>query len=193
VIRQLSGTLIHRGTSEVVISCDGVGYGVVVPSNTPLPPAGERVTLWTHLRVREDALDLFGFASRDELELFESMQGIHRFPAKSALAVLSHLGVEGFLRAVSSGDVDALTTIPGVGKKTAQQLLLEIRGHIDLTKLPESRSAKSDLDDAGLALVELGYAESEARDRVAAVRREHTSVTDVAEILKLALQRGTKR
>jgi holliday junction DNA helicase RuvA len=136
VIRQLAGVLVHRGANEVVISCGGVGYGVVVPSNTPLPPAGERVTLWTHLRVREDALDLFGFATRDELELFESMQGIHRFPAKAALAVLSHLGVEGFLRAVSGGDVDALTKIPGVGKKTAQQLLLEIRGQIDLSKLP---------------------------------------------------------
>lgn len=192
MIRQLSGILTHRDTSGAIVSCGGVGFSVEIPSNTPLPPMGDRVTLWTHLRVREDALDLFGFATRDELELFETMQGIHRFSAKSALAVLSHVGVEGFRRAVASGDLDALTRIPGIGKKTAQQLLLEMRGQIVLSRLPESRGETNDLDDAALALVELGYTVSDARDRIAAVKRDNTDVTDTAAILKLALQRGRK-
>ncbi len=187
MIRQLNGTLVHKTAEEVVISCGGVGYAVEMPSNTPLPRIGEHVTIWTHLRVREDALDLFGFASREELLLFESMQRIRRFPAKTALAVLSHCGVDGFRQAVASGDLDALTRVPGIGKKSAQQVLLEMRGQIDLGSLPPAVTGTA--DDATLALMELGFTESEARGRVEKVRVENPEMTDPAEIIKIALRK----
>lgn len=187
MIRQLTGALIHKSVSEVVILCGGVGYAVETPANTPLPAIGERLTLWTHLRVREDALDLFGFATREELLLFESMQRIRRFPAKTALAVLSHCGVDGFRRAVATGDVDALTRVPGIGKKSAQQVLLEMRGQIDLSALPGAEVKST--DDVTLALVELGFTEAEARVRSEKARAEHPQAKDPAEIIRIALRK----
>lgn len=188
MIRQLNGILAYKSADEVVVSCSGVGYALVVPSNAALPNIGDKVTFWTHLRVREDALDLFGFLTREELLLFEAMQKIQRFPAKTALAVLSHCGPDGFRRAVATGDLDTLMRIPGIGKKSAQQVLLEMRGKIDLSALPGDDAA-SGLDDPTLALIELGYSESDAKVMVARTRRDNPAVSDAAEIIKLSLRK----
>lgn len=184
MIRYLEGRLIHKSEGEVVVSCSGVGYALAIPSNTRLPEVGSNVAFWTHLRVREDALDLFGFATRDELSLFEAMQKIQRFPAKTALAVLSHCGPEAFLRAIATGDIDALTRIPGIGKKSAQQVLLEMRGKIDIDALDQPPSS---LDDAALALVQLGFSESDAVSRVARARKENPDAA-TEDVIKRALR-----
>lgn len=187
MIRRLSGTLVDRTPDAAVVSCGGVGFAVHVPKNAVLPPLGSEVTLWTYLRVREDALDLFGFLTADELELFELMQKIRGFPARTALAVLGHCGIEGFRAAVAGGDLDALTAVPGVGKKLAQQLLLDLKGAIDLDELRKPKSSEK-LDDATLALMELGYREEEAIARVQRVREEHKGIKEAAEIVRLALK-----
>ncbi len=191
MIRQLTGRVARKDGNSVVVAVSGVGFLLEVPASTRIPPEGETVTLWTHLRVREDALDLFGFGTPDELELFEAMIGVTRFPAKAALSVLSHVGVEGFRRAVAKGDVKALTGAPGVGSKTAQQLLLELRGKIDLEELPETKRGKGEpLDDPTLALIELGVPEPEARLRVKKARESNPEIEDTAEIVKIVLKKG---
>lgn len=188
MIRQVSGSLVHRSAEEVVVSCGGVGYSVNVPGNTILPEIGGTITLWTHLRVREDAMDLFGFQTREELMLFEEMQKIQRFPAKTALAVLSHCGIDGFRKAVASGDLATLMRVPGIGKKSAQQVLLEMRGKIDLDALPGDEPSP-DLDDPTLALIELGYSERDAKNRIASIKKESPEITDTAELIKIALRK----
>lgn len=187
MIRRLSGTLVQRGKDEVVLSCAGIGFLVSIPSTTPLPAVGGELTLWTHLRLREDAADLFGFATLEEHLLFESMQKIRGFPARTALSVLSHFGVDGFRQVIIRGEVKPLTEVPGVGKKLAQQLLLDMRGAIDLEELKTPASSKPQ-DDAVLALMELGYRENEATERVARVRGENKGVKDLAQLVKLALR-----
>jgi Holliday junction DNA helicase RuvA len=191
LIRRLEGTLVLRDAESVVVSCHGVGYLAEIPANTPLPPVGGRVELWTHLRVREDALDLFGFAKLEELRLFEAMLKVKRLPARAALAIIAHCGIEGFQKALGDGDVDSLTRVPGIGRKSAQQILLEMRGKIEFDALP-SAGGGAVKDDATLALIELGYSEAEARERVAAIRKADPSVTDPAEIVRMALARGRR-
>jgi len=191
LIRRLEGTLVLRDAESVVVSCHGVGYLVEIPANCPLPPVGGKLELWTHLRVREDAMDLFGFARLEELRLFEAMLKVKRLPARTALAIIAHCGVEGFRKALAEGDLALLTRVPGVGKKSAQQILLEMRGRIELDALPAA-SGGAIKDDAILALIELGYGEAEARERVATIRKENPKALDPAEIVRLALMRGRR-
>lgn len=191
MIRRIEGTLVLRDAESVVVSCQGVGCLIEIPANCPLPPVGGRIELWTHLRVREDALDLFGFARLEELRLFETMLKVKRLPARTALAIIAHCGVEGFRKALADGDLALLTRVPGVGRKSAQQILLEMRGRIELDALP-AISGGAIKDDAILALIELGYGEAEARERVAAIRQENPQALDPAEIVRLALMRGRR-
>lgn len=189
MISCLRGSIISRDESAVIVMCGGIGFHVNVPNPSSLPDVGNEIILWTHLRLREDAADLFGFQTRVELDLFESIQKIRGFPAKAALRVLSVCGVEGFREAVLQGDIKSLTAVPGVGKKLAQQLLLDLRGEIEMTELGAKKSSSPKVrDDAVLALVELGFGDEESRRRVEAVRREHSEVVDDAEIVKLALR-----
>lgn len=165
MIGRLSGTLLEKHPPQIVIDVNGVGYEVDVPMSTlyHLPATGERVTLLTHFAVREDAQQLYGFLSATERDTFRQLIKISGVGPKLALSVLSGLSVADLAQAVALQEAGRLTKIPGVGKKTAERLLLELKG-----KLAEEIGAGGAVAARGAggdvlhALVALGYSEKEA-------------------------------
>ncbi len=135
MIGSLRGTILHRSTKgEVVLEVGGVGYRVTVPPAT-LAHLGERgatALVHTHLAVREDSLTLYGFASRDERDCFEALIGAHGVGPALALAILSVHGPASLRQALADGDLDALCLVPGVGRKTAARLMIELKSRLDL-------------------------------------------------------------
>lgn len=130
MIGRLRGQLVHVGDETILVETGGVGYEVQVPASTRqiLPPVGQEVILWCRLYIREDDLRLFGFASLVERELFDHLLSINGVGPRLALAVLSTYSPARFFQAVARNDLGALTRIPGVGRKTAERWLLELRG-----------------------------------------------------------------
>lgn len=168
MIARLKGTLIEKAPSAVIIDAGGVGYEVFIPLSTfyDLPAPGAPTTLHIHTRLREDSLRLFGFYSQQEKQIFEVLIGINKVGPKLALAILSGLPFEELWAAVSANDVARLSSIPGVGKKTAERLALELRdklappeGHPGGTAPTSSNPTR---DDALSALVNLGYKKPDA-------------------------------
>lgn len=165
MIGRLSGMLIEKNPPQVLVDAQGVGYEVEVPMSTfyVLPATGERVTLLTHLVVREDAQLLYGFASDPERKAFRQLLKISGVGARTALAVLSGLSVAELAEAVTLQESGRLVKVPGVGKKTAERLLLELKGklgaEISVTH-PAGRAPAT--NDIANALLALGYNEKEA-------------------------------
>jgi Holliday junction DNA helicase RuvA len=168
--------LIEKDPSEIVVDAGGVGYRVAVSLTTfgRLPAAGETVTLSIHTHVREDALALYGFDSRRERDLFEDLIGVPGIGPRLGLALLSHLDPRDLAAAVESKDIDRLTGVPGIGRKTAERLLVELAGRMKrFHALPgavaEPAPAESRKDDLVSALVNLGYRQAQAVPAVEAV------------------------
>ena len=160
MIGRLTGKLVAKHPPQVMVDCNGVAYEVDVPMSTfySLPATGESVSLHTHLVVREDAQALYGFHTLDERAAFRQLIRIAGVGARTALAVLSGLSVGELAQAVALQEAARLTKIPGIGKKTAERLLLELRG-----KLAEARPAgTAGAADVLNALLALGYNEKEA-------------------------------
>ncbi len=145
MIYSLNGTLIHSEATFIVIECGGVGYKCLTTLNTQrlLPKLGERCTVYTHMLVREDAIELCGFAGQEELNCFKLLTSISGVGARLALALLSTLRPEQIAIAVSGGDSKTLTSAPGVGKKLAQRIILELKDKLKLISTPSSQ-AESD-------------------------------------------------
>ena len=166
MIGRLSGTLAAKQPPQIVIDVNGVGYEVDVPMSTfyALPATGERVQLMTHYVVREDAHLLFGFATNDERAAFRQLIKVNGIGPKVALAVLSGLSVTELNLAVRAQDVKRLTRVPGIGPKTAERLLLELKGKtVAATGIPGALPLPpSPADDVVNALLALGYSEKEA-------------------------------
>jgi len=162
VIGRLSGRLAAKNPPQVMLDVAGVGYELDVPMSTfyGLPATGEAVTLYTHLVVREDAHTLYGFASLEERSAFRQLIRISGIGARTALSVLSGLSVADLAQAVAMQDAGRLTRIPGIGKKTAERLLLELKGKLADAGVSPVREATSDVLNA---LVALGYSEKEAQ------------------------------
>ena len=165
MIGRIQGVVVEKNFPQVIVSCQGVGYEVDVPMSTfyQLPATGAEVTLHTHLVVREDAHQLYGFASEAERQAFRQLLKISGVGARTALAVLSGLSVSDLRDAVVSQDGGRLTKIPGIGKKTAERLLLELRDKLDVA-LATPATAKGDgqAGDISNALHALGYNDKEA-------------------------------
>ena len=171
MIGRLRGQLIEKQPPRLVIDVAGVGYEVEAPMSTiyELGDTGSEVTIHTHLTVREDAHQLFGFASMAERDLFRVLIRINGVGGKLALAILSTIPAGEFSRVVEEGDVTALTRVPGIGKKTAERLVVEMRGRTDALLAP-SGGGRHDLEvkpqdaagEATDALVALGYKPAEA-------------------------------
>jgi len=161
VIGRLSGKLLVKQPPQVLVDCAGVAYELDVPMSTfyALPATGEDVTLLTHLVVREDAHTLYGFATLEERGAFRQLIKISGVGARTALAVLSGLSVGDLASAVTMQDATRLTKVPGIGKKTAERLLLELKGKLQETVSGASREKSSDVLNA---LLSLGYSEKEA-------------------------------
>jgi len=177
VIAHLAGTLLDKQVQRLVVDVGGVGYDVQVPLSTfyAVGDVGAPVALRIHTHVREDALQLFGFATPLELSLFERLISVSGIGPKVALSVLSGIEPEGLVRAIRSADLGRLTSIPGVGRKTAERLILELKDRLPKmadASVPEAPAPGDDLrGDVLSALANLGYQHAAAErsvDRVLA-------------------------
>lgn len=192
MIGRIQGTLVLKQPPSILVDCAGVGYELEAPMSTiyNLPGIGERVTLLTHMVVREDAHLLFGFGSESERGAFRLLVRISGVGPRTALAVLSGMTVSDLAEAVTMQEAVRLTRVPGIGKKTAERLLLELKGKLgaDLGSEPGAVRAHGASADVLQALLALGYNEREAH---AAVKElpEGVSVTDG---IKQALKRFSK-
>jgi Holliday junction DNA helicase RuvA len=164
MIGRLSGLLLDKNPAQLIVDCNGVGYEVSVPMSTfyHLPSTGERVTLLTHMVVREDAQLLYGFGTAQERELFRELIKISGIGARTALAILSGMSVNDLAQAVTLLDVGRLTKIPGIGKKTAERLLLELKGKLGADIGAAANGDNESSNDILSALLALGYSEKEA-------------------------------
>jgi Holliday junction DNA helicase RuvA len=188
MIGKLTGTLLEKNPPQILIDCHGVGYEVDVPMSTfySLPVAGERVSLLTHFVVREDAQILYGFGTAAEREAFRQLVKISGVGPRTALSVLSGMSVADLAQAVTAQDSGRLVKVPGIGKKTAERLLLELKGKLgaDLP-LPGAASAVGEAaNDIQQALIALGYSEKDAAAALKALPKD----VGVSEGIKLALK-----
>ncbi|MCE2866705.1 MAG: Holliday junction branch migration protein RuvA [Oxalobacteraceae bacterium] len=164
MIGRLSGLLLDKNPAQLIVDCNGVGYEVSVPMSTfyHLPGTGERVTLLMHMVVREDAQLLYGFGTAQERELFRELIKISGIGARTGLAILSGMSVNDLAQAVTLQDVGRLTKIPGIGKKTAERLLLELKGKLGADIGAAANGDNESSNDILSALLALGYSEKEA-------------------------------
>ena len=186
MIGRLSGTLSDKNPPEVVVDCHGVGYEVNVPMSTfyNLPGLGEKVMLLTHFVVREDAQLLYGFGTAPERDAFRQLIKISGVGPRTALSVLSGMSVGELAQAITQQEAGRIVKVPGIGKKTAERLLLELKGKLgaDLGVHPGATSdAQADILQA---LVALGYSDKEATLALKALPAE----VGVSEGIKLALK-----
>jgi Holliday junction DNA helicase RuvA len=185
MISFLDGEIVEKAGARVVVDVAGVGYDVLVPTSTlaSLPPVGRRARVHTRMIVRDDAMLLYGFGSPDERELFDLLTGVSGVGPKVALAFLSSLSSDALRRSVVAGDVLALTVVPGVGKKVAQRVVLDLRdrmgGDGDLI-------IGGPLADVRDALLALGLSPQEASGAMSGLEADDRAVD---ELLKEALQR----
>lgn len=186
MIGRLTGQLIEKRPPTIVVDVHGVGYEVDVPMSTffQLPATGASVTLHIHLVVREDAHLLFGFGTDEERRVFRQLLKISGVGTRTALSVLSGMSVSELYQAVSTQDGARLTRIPGIGKKTAERLLLELRDKLTAGGVSASGGAVSGRGDALNALIALGYSDKEATAALARVAPE----TSVPEAIRQALK-----
>lgn len=196
MIGRLQGKVIEKQAPDLLVDVQGVGYEVLVSLNTffDVPEAGEIVTLHTHFVVREDIQQLYGFTKLSERSLFRNLIKVNGVGPKMALAILSGMSANDFAICVHNNDTATLVKLPGVGKKTAERLLIEMRdkiGDIDASAgdagTINSLSAQSDLaQEAESALIALGYKPADAAKIINRVADE--SVTDAGELIRLALK-----
>lgn len=193
MIGRIQGKLIGKTPPQLLVDCQGVGYEIDAPMTTiwALGELGETVTLLTHLVVRDDAHLLFGFATESERTLFRSLLKVSGIGAKVALSILSGIETEDFIRCVNTGDSQRLTALPGIGKKTAERLVVEMRDRV--AALPTSGVVKSGVlnhatdaaSDAISGLIALGYKPAEASKLIHALdTAEKNSEMLIREALK---------
>ncbi|MBE6355749.1 MAG: Holliday junction branch migration protein RuvA [Lentisphaerae bacterium] len=193
MIGMLTGKLIDKEFSGCLLDVNGVGYEVAIPLSTfdKLPLNEEKVTLFIHTQVREDAITLFGFADRKERELFRQLIAVSGVGGKLALNVLSAMPAGNFCAAVASGDVKSLSRINGVGKRTAERLIVELKGKLaGIDPDAASPDAGSAGADAAMALEQLGYRKDLVNKTINALLTElPENERDVENLIRAALLR----
>jgi len=174
MIGRINGTLIESAFTEIMIDTNGVGYLINIPMSTydKLPREGEKATVFTYLHVKEDALSLFGFASKEEKELFQMLLSVSGVGPKVALNILSAMSVQNFCAAVANGESKTISKMKGLGPKTAERLVLELKNKV-ATIIPESQFGAQDsegksnsIEEAALALASLGFKYDQAATAV---------------------------
>ena len=192
MIGRIAGGLLEKNPPHLLVDCNGVGYEVDVPMSTfyNLPSNGERVVLLTQMIVREDAHLLYGFGTTEERSTFRELLKISGIGARMALAVLSGMSVHELAQTVTMQDAARLTRVPGIGKKTAERLLLELKGKLgaDLGAMAGAASASDHASDILNALLALGYSEKEG---LAAIKNVPAG-TGVSDGINLALKALSK-
>lgn len=193
MIGRICGKLAAKHPPQILVDVGGVGYEISVPMSTlyQLPATGSEVVLLTHLIVREDAHLLYGFATEQERHLFRQLLKITGVGARTALAVLSGMSVADLHHAVGSQDSGRLTRIPGIGKKTAERLLLELRDKLDISVIMSSATPGArDASDIVNALVALGYNDKEIAWAVKQLPSEGSVTEGIRHALKLLSKSG---
>ena len=190
----LKGFLVDKHPSHIILELGGIGYIINVPLSTfsKLPALNEELKIQVHYHIKEDAHDLYGFLALEEKELFLRLIAISGFGPKGALSVLSSVSVPLFINAIQDMDIDMLTSIPGIGKKTAQRLILELKEKLDfaddyLSAAPDQGSAKKDAIDA---LISLGYNLPKARKLIEKTLTGLDDEVTTEELIRLALKKG---
>ena len=190
----LRGVLLKKQPPLLILDVDGVGYEIEAPMTTfyTLPDVGNKIEIFTHLVVRDDAHLLFGFATENERLLFRNLIKVNGVGAKMALTILSGIEADEFSECIHNNDADRLKKLPGVGKKTAERLIIEMRDRLD--NLPKSKTSRKNdadpADEAVSALISLGYKPSEASQYVLAVENKGMNSE---ELIREALKYSVKK
>lgn len=197
MIARIRGTLVQKSVWQCVIDVHGTGYRIVVPLSTfyELPEIGEEAILNIHTHVREDAIHLYGFHTAEERDVFLLMITVSGIGPKLAVNILSGIDAEGLVRAITEGDLRRLTGIPGVGRKTAERMILELREKVtalgEKGEVAGGSAVQRDLqmqEDALSALVNLGYRPATAKDAIEQALRDEETVPSLDRLLKEALR-----
>jgi len=198
LIGRIRGTLIEKHPPDILVDVNGVCYEVQVPLTTAylLPEIGKDIQLHTHFVVREDAQLLYGFYRQQDKDLFRTLIKVNGVGPKMALAILSGMETDDFVRTVQNNDVSAMVSMPGIGKKTAERLIVEMRDRLsEWESAAGSASSAAALSggssitrDAETALLALGYKQQQAARAVSAVLKDNPDVADSEALIRLALK-----
>ena len=198
MIALISGKIVYKGISHVIVDVQGVGYRIFIPLTTfyELPEAGQIITLHVHTNVKQDAINLFGFYTVQERDLFQLMISVSGIGPKMSMNILSGISAQELLRAISGGNVGKLVNIPGVGKKMAERLILELKEKVIKKMMMEETPAADDqhkaneiiMEDALSALVNLGYKSNVAREALDKALRSSEKELGMDQLLKKTLK-----
>ncbi len=198
MIALICGKIAYKGIASVVVDANGVGYRIFIPLTTfyELPETGAPVTLHVHTHVKQDAINLFGFYTIQERDIFQLMISVSGIGPKIAMNIISGMAVHDLLRAISGGDVGKLVSIPGVGKKMAERLILELKEKVIKKMMAEQLPAADDRqkaaemikEDVLSALVNLGYKNNAAKDALDKVMQISKEELTLDELLKKTLK-----
>jgi Holliday junction DNA helicase RuvA len=196
MIGRLSGTLVHRDFDTVIVDVQGVGYDVSLSVRTleTLPALDEHVKLWIHTSVREDAIDLYGFSSTAERNIFRQLLNVSGVGSRTALASVSRYSPTELFQAIKSQDVKALSQISGIGKKTAQRIILDLADKIELSGAEASGAAPVVQSSTGTwgqleaALKDLGFNGGDIGKAVQELKKDHDEDEEMQKLLKAALR-----
>ena len=198
MIALISGKIVYKGISHVIVDVQGVGYRIFIPLTTfyELPETGQTITLHVHTNVKQDAINLFGFYTVQERDLFQLMISVSGIGPKMSMNILSGISAQELLRAISGGNVGKLVNIPGVGKKMAERLILELKEKVIKKMMMEDTPAADDqhkaneiiMEDALSALVNLGYKSNVAREALDKALRSSEKELGMDQLLKKTLK-----
>ncbi len=198
MIGKIRGILVEKNPPEIQVDVGGIYYEVQVPMSTlyQLPELGKELILHTHFVVREDAQLLYGFYDAKDKSMFRSLIKVNGVGPKMALGILSGMEADDFVRTVRGNDINALVNMPGIGKKTAERLIVEMRDRLGDWDSPagEKGSSVSTIPNGGIsrdaetALVSLGYKPQQAAHAIAQVLKQHTDIQDSEELIRQALK-----
>jgi Holliday junction DNA helicase RuvA len=195
MIAHLRGELIHKSPLYLIIDVNGVGYRVYAPLSTyyGLPELHQRVALKIHTQMSEDAIRLFGFLTEEEHRMFLALISISKIGPKMALAILSGISIAELTAAVSANDIARLSAVPGIGRKTAERVALEMKdklAHLRIESADQTPTTSPDsaLDDALSALLNLGYKKAEAEKALQAARKHHGPDAPLEDLIKESLK-----
>ncbi|MGA2780878.1 MAG: Holliday junction branch migration protein RuvA [Smithella sp.] len=198
MIALISGKIVYKGISHVIVDVQGVGYRIFIPLTTfyELPEAGQIITLHVHTNVKQDAINLFGFYTVQERDLFQLMISVSGIGPKMSMNILSGISAQELLRAISGGNVGKLVNIPGVGKKMAERLILELKEKVIKKMMIDKMPAADDqhqvreiiIEDVLSALVNLGYKSNVARDALDKAMHSSEEELGMDKLLKKTLK-----
>ena len=197
MIGQIEGTIIEKNPPEILVEVAGITYEILVPMSTlyQLPESGELVRLHTHFSVREDAQTLYGFFDAETKKMFRSLVRVNGVGPKMALGILSGMSVEDFVQAVRNNDSEAMVRMPGIGKKTAERLMIEMRDKMiewgsddNVGSDLSSQNKSSFTKDAEIAMINLGYKPQQAARAIAHVLKVNPEINDSEELIRFSLK-----